>query len=40
MIALCLLYLVSLLKTLQLQTLVNVKTLGNVNCFSFNFDLQ
>ena len=31
MIALCLLYLIPLLTTLQLQILLNVKTLGNVN---------
>ena len=40
MIVLCLFYLISLQTTLQLQILSIVKTLENVNCFSFHFNLQ
>ena len=35
MVVLCLLYLIPLLMTLPLQILLNEKTLGNMNSFSF-----
>ena len=40
MVVLCLLYLISLWITLPLQILLNGKTLGNGNCFSFDLNLQ